>query len=187
MPTWTNWAGNVRCAPRRLERPGSIDELRRLVAGTDDEVRVAGAGHSFASLCATDGLLLDLSRLTGVLAADAEAGTATVLAGSRIADLGEPLRAAGVALANQGDVDTQAIAGAVATGTHGAGGFGSLATMVRRAQVVLPDGDLVDQDGSAALALGMLGVVATIELAVVPAYRLHERTWHCAYADAREQ
>jgi FAD/FMN-containing dehydrogenase len=187
MPTWTNWAGNVRCTPRRLERPASIDELRRLVAAGDDEVRVAGAGHSFAPVCATDGLLLDLSALTGVLAADAEAGTATVLAGTRIADLGEPLRAAGVGLANQGDVDTQAIAGAVATGTHGAGGFGSLATMVRAAHVVLPDGELVEQDGAAALALGMLGVVASLELAVVPAYRLHERTWHCAYDDAREQ
>jgi FAD/FMN-containing dehydrogenase len=187
MPTWTNWAGNVRCSPRRLERPASIDELRRLVADGDDEVRVAGAGHSFAPLCATDGLLLDLSALTGVVATDADAGTATVLAGTRIADLGEPLRAAGVGLANQGDVDTQAIAGAVATGTHGAGGFGSLATMVRAAQVVLPDGELAAQDGAAALALGMLGVVATLELAVVPAYRLHERTWHCAYDDAREQ
>jgi FAD/FMN-containing dehydrogenase len=187
MPTWTNWAGNVRCSPRRLERPASIDELRRLVGDGDDEVRVAGAGHSFAPLCATDGLLLDLSALTGVVATDAGAGTATVLAGTRIADLGEPLRAAGVGLANQGDVDTQAIAGAVATGTHGAGGFGSLATMVRAAQVVLPDGELAVRDGAAALALGMLGVVATLELAVVPAYRLHERTWHCAYDDAREQ
>jgi FAD/FMN-containing dehydrogenase len=187
MPTWTNWAGNVRCTPRRLERPATIDELRRLVAGSDDEVRVAGAGHSFSPLCATDGLLLDLSQLAGVLRTDAAAGSATVLAGTRIADLGEPLRDVGLGLANQGDVDTQAIAGAVATGTHGAGGFGSLATIVRSAQVVLPNGDLVEQDGTAALALGMLGVVATLELAVVPAYRLHERTWHCAYDDAREQ
>jgi hypothetical protein len=33
----------------------------------------------------------------------------------------------------------------------------------------------------------MLGVLVSLELAVVPAYRLHERTWHCAYADAEEQ
>jgi FAD/FMN-containing dehydrogenase len=59
--------------------------------------------------------------------------------------------------------------------------------MVRSALVVLPDGELVTQVGATALALGMLGVVASLELAVVPAYRLHERTWHCAYEDAREQ
>ena len=115
-------------------------------------------------------------------------GIAIVGAGTRIADLGEPLRAAGVGLANQGDVDTQAIAGATGTGTHGSGAFGSLATMVRSAEVVLPSGDLVRQEtADAGLALGMLGVLVSLELAVVPAYRLHERTWHCAYAEAEEQ
>lgn len=186
MTGWSNWAGNVQCRPAAIARPGSVEELQEVVARSVGELRAAGAGHSFAPLCATDGLLVDLARLSGVVAVDAAAGSATVLAGTRIADLGEPLREAGVGLANQGDVDTQAIAGAIATGTHGAGGFGSLATMVRSSEVVLGDGRLVRQDGDAALALGMLGVVATVDLAVVPAYRLHERTWHCAYADARE-
>lgn len=161
-------------------------EVQALVAGGDLEVRVAGTGHSFSPLCATDGLLLDLSALSGVLSVDAVRGAATVAAGTRIADLGEPLRAAGVGLPNQGDVDTQAIAGAVATGTHGSGAFGSLATIVRSAEAVLPSGDLVRQT-DAGLALGMLGVLVSLELAVVPAYRLHERTWHCAYDDAERE
>jgi FAD/FMN-containing dehydrogenase len=186
--TWSNWAGNVTCRPRQVARPATVPELQRLVAAAHDEIRVAGAGHSFTPLCATDGLLLDLSLLAGVTAVDTEHGTATIGAGSRIADLGEPLRAAGVGLANQGDVDTQAIAGATATGTHGSGAFGSLATMVRSAAVVLPSGDLVEQDAAdAGLVLGMLGVIVSLELAVVEAYRLHERTWHCAYAEAEAQ
>src|SRR3954464_9253189 len=125
MPTWTNWAGNVHCTPQRLERPGTGEEVRRLVANAGTEVRVAGAGHSFAPLCATGGLLLDLSALSGVPAPGAGGGTgaaaggAAVRAGAGIGARGEPLRAAGLGLANQGDVDTQAIAGAVATGTHG--------------------------------------------------------------------
>ena len=187
MPSWSNWAGNVTCHPRRIARPATVAELQQLVASTALETRVAGAGHSFAPLCATDGLLLDLSALTGVLAVDAAHGTATVAAGTRISDLGEPLRAAGVALANQGDVDTQAIAGATATGTHGSGGFGSLATMVRSAEVVLPSGDLVKQAGDAGLTLGLLGVIVSLTLDVVPAYKLHERTWHCAYGEAEER
>ena len=119
---------------------------RRAAAGrTADRGAGRGRRHSFSPLCATDGLLLDLSALAGVTSVDAERGLATVAAGTRIADLGEPLRAAGVGLANQGDVDTQAIAGAIATGTHGSGPFGSLATIVRSAEVVLPSGDLVRQ------------------------------------------
>jgi FAD/FMN-containing dehydrogenase len=188
VPSWSNWAGNVTCRPRQAARPATVAEVQRRVAETALPVRVAGAGHSFAPLCATDGLLLELSALTGVLSVDAARGTATVAAGTRIADLGEPLRAAGVGLANQGDVDTQAIAGAVATGTHGSGDFGSLATIVRSADVVLPSGDLVRQPGEvAALALGLLGVIVSLELAVLPAYRLHERTWHCAYDEAEQQ
>ena len=188
MDSWSNWAGNVTCRPRRIARPATVTEVQRLVAGTGDEVRVAGAGHSFSPLCATGGLLLDLSQIAGVEAVDAERGSATVAAGTRLSDLGQPLRAAGVGLENQGDVDTQAIAGATATGTHGSGAFGSLATMVRSAEAVLPTGDLVRLAGDdAGLVLGMLGVVVSVELAVVPAYRLHERTWHCAYDEAREQ
>ncbi len=188
MPSWSNWAGNVTCRPRQIARPASVADLQQLVATTDDPVRVAGAGHSFSPLCATDGLLLDLSLLTGVTAVDTARGTATIAAGTRLSDLGQPLREAGVGLANQGDVDTQAIAGATATGTHGSGSFGSLAAMVRSADVVLPSGDLVRQDGDdAGLALGLLGVLVSLELQVVPAYRLHERTWHGAYADAEAE
>lgn len=186
VPSWSNWAGNITCHPRQIARPATVAELQGLVANCDLEVRVAGAGHSFSPLCATDGLLLDLSAVSGVPSVDAERGIATVAAGTRIADLGEPLRAVGVALPNQGDVDTQAIAGAIATGTHGSGAFGSLATLVRAAQVVLPTGDLVRQT-DAGLALGLLGVIVSLELAVVPAYRLHERTWHCAYEDAEAE
>ncbi len=185
VPSWTNWAGNASCAPARIARPRSVDEVCTGIAATDAAMRVAGAGHSFAPLVATDGLLLDLAEIAGVVRVDAAAGVATVRAGTRISALGAPLRAAGVGLANQGDVDVQAIAGAIATGTHGAGGFGSLATMVRGLRVVLPDGSVAHQDGAAAFALGMLGVIVEVDLAVVPAYRLHERTWHCAYADAR--
>jgi FAD/FMN-containing dehydrogenase len=89
---WTNWAGNVRATPRILVTPGSLAELGAAVveaARRGETVRVAGAGHSFAPLCVTDGTLLDLSRLAGVERVDAETGEATIWAGARIADLGE--------------------------------------------------------------------------------------------------
>jgi FAD/FMN-containing dehydrogenase len=185
--TWANWAGNVVARPRRVVRPATIDELRRVVfesARRGEGVRVAGAGHSFAPLCATDGTLLDLSRLSGVERVDPETGEATILAGTPIHALGEPLLAAGRALANQGDIDRQAVAGAVSTGTHGTGRkHGSFAGMARAVEVVTPEGDLLTIGGgdparlrAARLALGMLGVVARVTLATVPAYKLRERT-----------
>src|SRR5690348_12660454 len=108
---WRNWAGNVACGPRAMEMPRSESDVVALVerAGRDGEsLRVAGSGHSFTPLCATDGTLLSLDGLQGlegVTHTSAAAGTATLWAGTKMAQMGEPLRAAGVALDNQGDVD----------------------------------------------------------------------------------
>ena len=63
MSTWTNWVGNQTCAPAEVAAPRSEDELAQLVADATRrgvQVRVAGAGHSFTPVVATDGLLLDL-------------------------------------------------------------------------------------------------------------------------------
>ena len=45
----------------------------------------------------------------------------TVEAGITLHDLGEELAERGLALENQGDVDSQTLAGAVSTATHGTG------------------------------------------------------------------
>jgi L-gulonolactone oxidase len=167
-------------------QPGSLDKLRAAViaaARRGEIVRVTGAGHSFAPLCATDGTLIDLSLLSGIEHIDPETGEVTVWVGSRIAELGEPLLAQGRAFANQGDIDRQAIAGAVATGTHGTGRkHGSFSSMVRAVELMRPDGELVTIDAAeperlraASLSLGLLGVMTRITLATVPAYKLREQ------------
>jgi FAD/FMN-containing dehydrogenase len=197
VAAWTNWAGNVRVAPRVVVRPDSLDELGEAVRDAvrrGEVVRVAGAGHSFAPLCATSGTLVDLSLLAGVERAEGETGEATVWAGTRIRDLGAPLQAHGRALANQGDIDRQAIAGAVATGTHGSGRkFGSFSSFVRAIEVMGSDGGLVTIDESdgklraATLNLGLLGVVTKVTLATVPAYRLRERTRALSFDECLDQ
>ena len=187
--TWTNWSGGVTAHPQRLVAPTSEETLVETVRGAARDglgLRVAGAGHSFTPLCATDGVLVSLDDFQGVIAADAGTGSATAWGGTRISALGAPLLEAGLALANQGDIDTQALAGAIATGTHGTGAtLGSLSTQVVGLRLVLADGDMLDcapdQEptvfDAARLALGTLGVVARVTLRVLPAYRLHERTW----------
>src|SRR5690349_12211672 len=138
---WRNWSGGVRCAPERIAAPDSEAALVQVVAGTTGPVRVAGSGHSFTPVCATDGTLISLENLTGLVETDASAGTATIWAGTRIADTGEPLLAAGLGLQNMGDIDRQALAGAVSTGTHGTGEtLGNFATQVAALRLVLADG-----------------------------------------------
>ena len=184
---WSNWSGSVRCRPRQMLSPGSEEEVVAIVRRAADDgqtVRVTGTGHSFTPLCASDDVLLSLDRLSGIESVDTAAGRAWIRAGTKIHDLGGPLAERGLALENQGDVDVQAIAGAVSTGTHGTGPtLGSISTQVVGLRMVTAAGEILhctsDADGevfrAAQVALGSLGVITAVELRLLPLYRLHEQ------------
>jgi FAD/FMN-containing dehydrogenase len=195
--TWTNWVGNQSFSPASTAAPRDEDEVAGLVrqaAERGQGVRVAGAGHSFTPVVRTDGLLLDLSALRGVVGTDAAAKRATALPGTLIRDFYEPLWQVGLALRNQGDIDTQQIAGAVATGTHGSGNrYTSLSGVVRGVRLVTATGDVREIGGAdldllhaAQVSVGMLGVVTQLELEVTDAYRLREHVSLRAWDDVME-
>lgn len=148
------------------------------------KVRVAGAGHSNVPIACTEDTLLSVERLTGVRSVDPEKMTATFAAGTVIREIGDALWEHGLALRNQGDIDSQQLAGAVATGTHGTGreltNFGGA---VAGARLVTVSGEILEvgeEDPGLLDALrtsvGLLGVVSELTLAVRDAYCL-ERTW----------
>ena len=65
---WTNWARQQRCAPVRIVRPASEEELAGAVATAAGEglaVRVVGSGHSFTDTACTDGYLSSSTPWTG--------------------------------------------------------------------------------------------------------------------------
>ena len=176
MATWTNWARQQRCAPVRIERPGSEEELARVVAGAA-KVKVAGAGHSFTDIACTDGVMVDLARMRRVLSVDGN--EVTVEVGITLRELGEQLRARGLAMENQGDVDPQTLAGAISTATHGTGGrFGNISSRVTGVRLVDGTGELREvRDGdelrAAQVGLGALGAVTAVTLRCVPAFSIH--------------
>jgi FAD/FMN-containing dehydrogenase len=197
MATWSNWSGRSTSDRAELRFARSVDDLQATVASaaaTGRQVRVAGTGHSHFPLVPTDDVIIDVSALAGVVSVDADALVARVRGGSMIAQLGRPLHDAGVALANQGDIDRQTIAGATATGTHGTGrDLRNLSSAVLGMTLVTATGDLVHCSAeeheevwrAARLGLGAFGVVTELELAVVPAFRLVERAWDAPYAELR--
>ena len=104
--SWSNWAGSVRCTPRELARPATEEALVSLVRAADTQschVRVAGSGHSFTPLVETDGILVSLDDYAGIESYDRDVLQATVRAGTKLHDLGEPLLALGMAMENLGD------------------------------------------------------------------------------------
>ena len=190
---WSNWSGSVT-ASGAVARPQSEDELAALVRSAN-KLRVTGAGHSFMPLCESGELIVSLDDLAGTIHIAADRRTARIPAGWSIRRLTAALWEEGLALANQGDVNPQSLAGAMATGTHGTGvDLGSLSTFARGFRLVGADGEAHWCDGATnadlyqaqRLSLGLFGVATEIEVAVVPAFHLAERIEKRRWAEVRE-
>lgn len=189
MPNWTNWSGRLQANPDQVAVVRSEADAAATVLAARQRgqtVRAGGAFHSHAPLLVTGGTLVDLSGLSGVISSDAEKQRAWIWAGTPIYALGRPLHDSGLALRNQGDIDRQAIAGAIATGTHGTGtALTNLSATVTGARIILANGEIVDCSAeserelweAARLNLGAVGVVTRLQLALRDAYRLKERGW----------
>jgi len=186
---WQNWSGRQTSSPDSISHPtdeaGFIAAVRR-GAEAGQPVRAVGASHSHSRVAATDGVLVGTDGWQGVVAVDNPAERAIVRSGSRIFQLGEPLHAAGLALRNQGDIDRQSIAGAIATGTHGTGPtLQNLSASVTRVRVILADGTAIDTSPTneptlfevARHSLGGVGLITEVGLQLRPAFCLHERLW----------
>ena len=181
---WTNWAGNQTARPSAVHRPANEDELSAIVSRAANDrttVKALGSGHSFTATSVTTGVMIDMSRLSRLIAVDRAASTVTVEAGITIADLNLLLNGLGLALPNLGDIAYQTISGAIATSTHGTGrALTGIAAQVVAMRVVAGDGSVLDLSPdhhptlfhAARVGVGALGIVSRVTLRVVPAFRL---------------
>ncbi|MDE1174350.1 MAG: D-arabinono-1,4-lactone oxidase [Parvibaculaceae bacterium] len=182
--SWSNWSGWVKAWPREIAIPETEADLQRVVREAEGGVRVAGSGHSFTALVQTNGTIVSLQKITGLLDVDDVHERARVGAGITIRDLGPLLHEKGLGLINQGDIDRQAIAGAVGTGTHGTGGtLGSLSSAVRGFRLVTASGEAIDCNSevnadifdAGRVSMGSLGIMSEITLQCRKAYALEEK------------
>ena len=181
---WKNWSGYVECPRTPVLAPDSGAQLAQVLADAARDgkaVRMVGAGHSFSPLVASDGVIVSLDKLQGVIDVDAATNVARVQAGTRLYALGAALAQRGLAMENLGDINVQSIAGATSTGTHGTGiGFGNLATQIAALKFVTADGREViaspeenpELFAGGRIGLGSLGVLTEVSLRLVPAFRL---------------
>jgi FAD-linked oxidoreductase len=186
--TWSNWSGSVTASPAAIRYPTSVSEIIAIVQECRERgcgMRVVGAGHSFTPLAWTDGVLISLDRHTGLEHVDPVRAQAIVRAGTQIKALGELLFTHGLAQANLGDIDVQSIAGAISTGTHGSSAtLGSISTQMVGLTLVTAAGELIECSEThnreifkaAQVALGALGIITSVTLQLLPAYRL-DYTW----------
>ncbi len=196
--SWRSWSGLSQAHPVRMLAPRDAGEVVDAVLAARAEglrVKMVGSGHSFTDIAVTDGLLLRPDRLTGIRSVDRDALRVTVEAGTTLHELNARLAALGLALHNLGDIDRQTAAGAISTGTHGAGGrWASLSAQVCSVELVLADGTLTtvsaahdpDLFAAARLGLGAVGVLTAVTFEVEPAFLLEATEWSIGWSEIVE-
>ena len=187
---WRNWSGSVAFAPERVCTPADTAAVAAIVRDAHargDGVRAVGAGHTSNAQLVSSGVLVSTGALCGIVAHDRAALTATVRAGTPLQDLGRDLYEHDLALPNFGDIASQTVGGAIATGTHGTGrDQPNLSRMLVGATLVDGRGYLrtIGRDETARLraarvALGTLGIVVEATLSLVPTFDVERREYAC--------
>jgi FAD-linked oxidoreductase len=188
---WRNWSGVQHAYPAARVAPKTEDEVAQALKTAVAPIRPVGAGHSFTALVPTAGTLVSLDSLSGIIAWEGD--DAIVAAGTRLGALGPALAAKGRAMANLPDINKQALAGALATGTHGTGAtIKALHGDVTALRLVTPKGEVIDCGErrnadvfqAAKVSLGALGVITQVRLKTTANRRLERNVWLEPFEDA---
>jgi FAD/FMN-containing dehydrogenase len=194
MQEVTNWSGAIRFTPSQFAKPKRAEEVAQVVRAARDEnrnVRVIGSAHSSSPLFETRDTLISLERLTGLVSTDVQARQATLSAATSLEEAGKLLHKEGLAFPNLGDIDQQALAGVIATGTHGTGKtLQNLAAMLIGGRYVNARGELatfsIEDDpelvNAFRVSLGAVGILTEVRLQLVEAHELHRYEW-CSQID----
>jgi L-gulono-1,4-lactone dehydrogenase len=226
--TWRNHSHDQSCHPRCIEHPASTERLVQLVNQAEAEnttIRAVGAGHAWSDVALTDGILVETDQLQGLLDLDdgtlrdappADRPLVRVRGGTRVWELNDLLDGRNLGLVNMGGYDAQAIAGVVATSTHGSGiRFGAFPDYVRSMDLVVAGGQLVRVEPSggitdasafadrygderslvqddalfyaAVCAMGCMGIVESLVLEVRDEFWLRESRVVSTWKEARRE
>lgn len=193
MPSWRNWSGRQTGAVESLHFLRSEADAVGLVNQCRVEgkaLRTVGSGHSHSAVALGKDAIADLSGLSGLVSVDREEKKAWIRAGSTIYSLGAQLHEHGLALRNQGDIDRQALAGAISTGTHGTGAeLQNLSAGVSGLELILASGELIrcneaiepELFQTARLGLGCVGLITRIEMQLADSQVLKEEGWQAQF------
>ncbi|WP_171173344.1 FAD-binding protein [Ruegeria sp. HKCCD8929] len=184
--SWSNWSGNQAATPQQIATPGDPGELADLMKSAPGPIRPVGSGHSFTALVPSEGSLVDIGKLAGLIEHDSGARTATMGAGTRLRHAARLLDEVGLGFDNLPDIDVQTLAGSFSTGTHGTGStLSALHDHAYGLTLVTPGGDVLDitRDSysdlfaAAKVSLGALGVITRYRLNLRESYALRRRMW----------
>lgn len=170
---------SVSFRPKQIEWCATLAELQNVVAQagrSQRAVRVMGAGRSWASPVVTDDLLINTEKLEPRISIDMRSKRIKASAGVQIGDMNRALASHNLCLPSLTCSPQSTIGGVISTGSHGTSlRHGTLSDRVTELTLVLASGELLKLSEShhpellraARVSVGMLGVIAEVELQAV--------------------
>lgn len=180
----STWAKTFFSRPELYIRPQSVAEIQKVVTLARTcrrRIVTVGSAHSPSDLTCTSAWLVNLDDFNRVIDVSPDTGVVTVEAGIRLKDLGEELEKHDLTLSNLGSIDSQSMAGVIATGTHGSSmQHGLLSECIQSLGIVLANGKLVHCSATnnlplfraALVSLGALGIIVKATFTTEKAFKI---------------
>jgi hypothetical protein len=185
--TITNYDGSISTSPRALVRPSTVAEIQSILRDVErypSPIRAMGSFHSLTPCVATEGTIIDMTRMTRVLGIDWKEMTFTAEAGLQIIDASAILRRLGLQLISNIEIGNMTLgAAACCQSKDGLDGvqFGQVNSYLTRVKWVTPTGELTEaseQDEPDLLAMvrasyGLVGVIYEVTFRIKPLEAVH--------------
>ncbi len=183
---WSNWSGSQRATPRSLAVAKDEAEVVALVKNAPVPIRAVGAGHSFSELVPSEGTILNISPISGVIRSDQSGKQVTFGAGTQLQQAVRELEELGMAFPNLPDIDTQTLGGMFATATHGTGlTLSALHSRITGYTLVTASGERLEVTAqndpnlfaAGQVSLGALGIITSFTVEPIKQFALRRKVW----------
>lgn len=178
----TNYDGSITTTPQQLVYPQTVAEIQAVLRDTSrypSPVRAMGSHHSLTPCAASDGTIVNMSRMTRILKIDEARQTVTTEAGLQYIDASQALRAKNLQFMLNIEIGNLTLGSAACCHTKdGLDGkeFGQVSSYVTAIKWVNPAGELEEASEEKNPELlrqirssyGLCGVIYEVTLRVKP-------------------
>jgi len=184
-----NYDGTITSTPRVIVAPETVEQIQSVLrnpAHYPSPVRAMGSNHSLTPCAASQGTIIDISRMKrfSIDTSNPAGATLTAQAGLEIVEASQELRKQGLQLMTNVEIGNLTLGSAACCQTKdGLDGieFGQVGSYVTRIKWVTPAGDLAEASAAESPDLlrmvrgsyGLAGVVYEVTLRVKPIETLH--------------
>jgi hypothetical protein len=183
----TNYDGSIVVSPQQVVYPQTVEEIQKVLrdpARYPSPVRGMGSYHSLTPCASSEGTVVNMTRMTRVIAIDKANGTLTAEAGLQFIHASEALRAQDLQFMTNIEIGNMTLGSAACCHSKDALDgieFGQVSSYVTKIKWVTPAGDLAEaseKDSPDLLRMvrssyGLVGIVYEVTFRMKPIEAIH--------------